>query len=106
MTLDDADLRLDGNAAAGLLAEVFCVEMTTAVAVCNGCGRTGPVAELMRYGQEMGAILRCPGCDTPVIRLARTRRAHWLDLRGAVGLRITVGSAPTSRHHTREEGQP
>ena len=39
----------------------------------------------------MGAILRCPGCDTPVIRLARTRRAHWLDLRGAVSLRITGG---------------
>ena len=106
MTADDADLRLDGNAAAGSLAEVFRLEMTTAVAVCDGCGRTGPAAELMRYGHEMGAILRCPACDTPVIRLARTRRAHWLDLRGAVSLRITVASAPTARHHVREEGQP
>ena len=89
--MDDADLRLDGNAVAGLLAEVFRSEMTLAHAVCAGCGRTGPVAELLRYGHEMGAILRCPGCDTPVIRLARTRRAHWLDLRGALCLRITGG---------------
>ena len=95
MTTDDADRRLDGNAVAGLLAEVFRSEMTLAHAVCAGCGRTGPVAELLRYGHEMGAILRCPGCDTPVIRLARTRRAHWLDLRGAVSLRITGGVEAT-----------
>ena len=91
MPIDDADLRLDGNAAAGLLAEVFRREMTLAHAVCAGCGLSGPVAELLRYGHEMGAILRCPGCDTPVIRLARTRSAHWLDLRGALSLRITGG---------------
>ena len=91
MTTDDADLRLDGNAVAGLLAEVFRLEMTLAHAVCAGCGQTDPVAELLRYGHEMGAILRCSVCDTPVIRLARTRRAHWLDLRGAVSLRMPGG---------------
>ena len=91
MTAADADLRLDGNAAAGLLAEVFRLEITTTVAGCAGCGRTGPVAELLRYGHDMGAILRCPGCDATVLRLAHTRSAHWLDLRGAVSLRITQG---------------
>ena len=90
MTTDDSDLRFDGNAA-GLLAEVFRLEMTVAHAACAGCGQTGPAGELLRYGHEMGAILRCSVCDTPVIRLARTRRAHWLDLQGAVSLRITGG---------------
>ncbi len=86
--MDDADRRLDGNAAAGLLAEVFRFEMTTAFTACAGCGALAPVGALMVYGHEMGAILRCPACDTPIIRLARTGSAHWLDLRGAVSLHI------------------
>jgi hypothetical protein len=86
--MDDADRRLDGNAAAGLLAEVFCFEMTTASATCAGCGALAPVGALMVYGGEMGAILRCPGCDTAIIRVARTRGRYWLDLRGAAGVRI------------------
>ena len=91
--MEDADLRLDGNAAGGLLAEIFRVEMTISVVTCAGCGQSAPVAELMRYGHEMGAILRCAGCDTAVIRVARTRDRHWLDLRGARTLRFDGGSA-------------
>jgi hypothetical protein len=91
MEPDAIDRRLDGNAAAGLLAEVFRVEMTTADVRCAGCGTVGPVGALMNYGHGMGVILRCPGCDTPVIRLAPTRSAYWLDVRGAVSLRISGG---------------
>jgi hypothetical protein len=36
-------MHLDGNAAAGLLAEVFTVEATTAVVTCAGCGASGPL---------------------------------------------------------------
>jgi hypothetical protein len=36
-------LMLDGNAVAGLLQEVFAVEMTTATVSCNACGRTEAV---------------------------------------------------------------
>jgi hypothetical protein len=86
--MDDADLRLDGNAAAGLLAEVFRWEMTTAHATCAGCGAVGPVGALAVYGHGMGAILRCLACDTAVVRVARTRGRLWLDLRGARALRI------------------
>ena len=32
------ELMLDGNAVAGLLQEVFAVEMTTAVGTCASCG--------------------------------------------------------------------
>jgi len=90
--MDDADLRLDGNAAAGLLAEVFRFEMTTAYATCAGCGALAPVGALMVYGHEMGTILRCPGCDTAIIRVARTRGRYWLDLRGASVLRVEPGT--------------
>jgi len=62
--------------------------MTTAAIACAGCGAAAPLAELMRYGHEMGTILRCAVCDTAVLRLARTPGHHWLDLRGALNLRF------------------
>ena len=58
-----ADLRLDGNAAAGLLDQLFAFEITTAVATCDGCGRATAFGALDFYDQQMGAVLRCPGCD-------------------------------------------
>src|SRR5688500_16900999 len=75
---------LDGNAVAGLLREVFAFEATAAWTTCTGCGRNRPMAELMVYAVELGAILRCPSCDEAVVRIGRTPRGLWLDLRGAV----------------------
>jgi hypothetical protein len=88
MTASDAERRLDGNAAAGLLAQTFCIEMTTATVICAGCGATGPMAELLLYGLEMGVVLRCAHCDTVVARAATTNGRVWVDLRGAASLRI------------------
>jgi hypothetical protein len=42
-----------------------------------------PIGELRLYAVEMGAILRCPSCNEAVVRIARTPRGLWLDLRGA-----------------------
>jgi hypothetical protein len=36
----DDKLRLDGNAAAGSLREIFSFEVTAAQYACAGCGRT------------------------------------------------------------------
>jgi Family of unknown function (DUF6510) len=80
--------RLDGNAAAGLLREVFAAEMTAATAVCGGCGREAAVAELTLYGGALGAVLRCPGCDLAMIRLAATPAGYRLDMRGVALLRF------------------
>ncbi len=90
--MDDNDLRLDGNAAAGPLAEIFGREMTTAIAVCRGCGADGPVGSLAAYDPGMGIILRCPTCDTAVIRVSRVRGGYWLDAQGASVLRIPATS--------------
>lgn len=86
----DAEHRLDGNAAAGALGEVFAVELTTALATCEGCGRSSAVAELMLYGGGLGVVLRCPGCGAAMIRLARTPAGHHLDMRGVALLRIAA----------------
>ena len=79
----DDDLRLDANAAAGTLGEVFSFEVATAEYACGGCGRTGRLGAAMVYEvRELGTIVRCPGCDNALIRLAHNRERNTVDLRG------------------------
>ena len=66
------EMRLDGNAAGGALREVFAREVTAALATCSGCGTVGAVGTLLEYAHGMGLILRCPKCDTAVLRVVRT----------------------------------
>jgi hypothetical protein len=86
----DNELRLDGNAAGGLLNEIFPFEMTTAETTCAGCSTTKLIGELMLYGHRMGAVLRCANCDTALIRTTHIRGSYWLDLSGTRCLRIAV----------------
>ena len=77
------ELRLDGNAAAGTLGEVFSFEVTTAEYACGGCGRIDRLGGAMVYEvRELGIIVRCPTCDNALIRLAYNRERHMVDLRG------------------------
>jgi hypothetical protein len=79
----DNKLRLDGNAAAGPLREVFSFEVTTAQYACEGCGRTDLLGAAMVYEvRGLGIIVRCPSCDNPLIRLAHNRERYLADLRG------------------------
>jgi hypothetical protein len=84
----DNNLRLDGNAAGGLLNEMFPFEMTAAEATCGGCGAIRPIGELILYRHGMGAILRCAGCDRALIRITNIRGYYRLDLSGMSCLQI------------------
>jgi hypothetical protein len=53
---------LDGNACAGLLAELFGTEMTTAMRGCASCGASRPLGAHRAY-RGAGIVLRCPQCD-------------------------------------------
>jgi hypothetical protein len=86
----DADLRLDGNAAAGLLDQLFAFEITAAVATCNGCGQETAVGALDVYDQQMGAVLRCPGCDGLMICATRIRGVWRVNLSGLRMLRVAA----------------
>jgi hypothetical protein len=89
-----AESRLDGNAAAGLFSEVFTHDATNARATCASCGRTGSIGTLHLYAQEMGAVLRCPGCQGVVMRLARTATHMWIDATGSRSIAIPLLPAP------------
>jgi Family of unknown function (DUF6510) len=81
------EMRLDGNAAGGVLREVFAREMTAALATCTGCGMTRPLGALLEYGHRMGVVLRCPTCDAAMLRLVGT--PGWLRL-DASGISILM----------------
>ena len=86
-----SDSVIDGNAAAGLFSEVFARDVTVAQATCVGCGRTASVGTLHMYAQEMGAVLRCPGCQGVVMRMARTTTHMWIDATGSRSIVIPLG---------------
>ena len=81
-------LMLDGNAAAGVLYEIFATEMTANPAQCANCGREGEMGELLAFVQAPGMVLRCPACQHVVLRIVETANAFYLDARGAAYLRL------------------
>lgn len=81
-------LMLDGNAVAGLLYDIFSVEMTASPTQCVNCGKTGEMATLLAFTQAPGVVLRCPVCKSAVLRIVQTDQDIYLDARGAVYLRL------------------
>ena len=86
--MEDADLRLDGNAVGGLLGEVFAWETTTARGTCASCGAVGEVATLVVYAQAPGTVLRCPACGAVLLRVVQAGERLWLDARGISSLEL------------------
>ena len=82
--------KLDGNAAAGILQEIFPFEMTLVQATCTGCGATDAIGALAVYMHGMGTVVRCPSCDNVLIRVAHAKGRYWLDMRGVRVLQISV----------------
>lgn len=86
--------RLDGNVVGGVLGDIFPFEMTSALATCAGCGLTDPIGAFMAYAHGMGTVVRCPSCDTALIRLAHVRGRYWVDMRGVRVLQLASSGAP------------
>ena len=82
------DNKRDGNAAGGILQEIFPFEMTLAQSTCSGCRAVNAIGELAVYSHGMGTILRCPSCDTVLMRVAQIEGRYWLDMRGVRVLQI------------------
>ena len=81
---------LDGNAMAGMLAEVFTMDITVAEGQCNGCGLVGVLAQARVYVDAPGTVVRCAGCDDVLMRVVTSPDRTWLDLRGLTYLQLAT----------------
>ncbi len=79
---------LDGNAAGGILREIFPFEMTLVEETCAHCSTTRAVGELTADMSAMGTVMRCPTCEQVLIRIVSTRGRYWLDMQGVRVLQI------------------
>ena len=80
---------LDGNAIAGLLQEVFAVEMTSAIGTCNGCGASEPVGAVHVF-RGAGIVLCCPHCDNVLAKIVKSEARIWIDFPGMMALEVAV----------------
>jgi len=88
MTDNVSDINLDGNAAGGLLQEIFVAEITSAQIECEACGYTAAVGALHLYAAAMGAVLRCTHCESILMRTVHTPHGRWLEMKGTRRLRL------------------
>jgi hypothetical protein len=77
---------LDGNAIAGMLAEIFGHDMTLAMASCAGCGSRGPLAETAVYLRGPDVVVRCRRCDAVLVVVIERRGIYCIDLSGVSAL--------------------
>jgi Family of unknown function (DUF6510) len=82
MTMDIAEMKVDGNAIGGLLREIFTREMTAAETTCAGCGAVNAVGRVGVYMQAPGVVVRCPECEQVLMLIVHGRGRYWVDLRG------------------------
>jgi len=83
-----SDLKLDGNAIAGVLGEIFAVEMTVAEGTCAGCGNVAPMGAVDVYVNAPGIVVRCSACTQVLMTIVRGRDRTWLDLSGVRRLEL------------------
>ena len=81
---------LDGNAAAGMLFDIFGAEMTLSSARCAHCGNRAPMGTLRVYCVGgPGMVMRCSVCAEMVMRVMRRPDGSFLvDTRGAAYVRF------------------
>ncbi|HCG03212.1 MAG TPA: hypothetical protein DEV93_22065 [Chloroflexi bacterium] len=80
--------RLDGNAAAGLLGEIFPFEMTMVKTMCSECGEMEPAGAQVVYVDAPGMVMRCLHCENVLIKIVHGGGRYWLDMRGVACLEI------------------
>jgi hypothetical protein len=93
--MDGTELRLDGNAAAGLLGEVFVPEMTAARGACAACGLVAEVGAQHLYmgPRSPGAVLRCRDCEGVLMVVVRRAGRLRVGLQGLTWLELSEAAA-------------
>ena len=82
-------LMLDGNAVAGLLQEVFAVEMTTALVTCGRCGAADAVGATHVF-RGAGVVMRCAHCENALVTIVRHDARVSIGFPGVRTMQLTV----------------
>jgi len=72
----------DGNAIAGMLMEIFEVEMTTERRTCQSCGQANEIGAHLLYAGA-GYVLRCPICGDMAAAIATVPDAPRITMFGS-----------------------
>ena len=86
--MDTSSTYLDGNAAAGPMADLLGFDVTVAVGRCAGCGESAVIARCRVYSAGPGLVLRCSFCDHVLARMVVTESRTWLEMTGIACLQI------------------
>lgn len=97
-------LMLDGNAVAGLLQEVFAVEMTTAIATCGACGAAEAIGATQVF-RGAGIVMRCPHCGNVLATIVEDDTRMWMGLAGVRTLQVAVPAGRASGSEPRASGR-
>jgi Family of unknown function (DUF6510) len=92
--MEDADLRLDGNAAAGMLSEIFTLELTGARARCDSCGTVAELGAEPTYVHAPGIVVRCRNCDDVMIVAVHGGGRYWLGFSGMTWIEAREPTLP------------
>ena len=86
------EMKLDGNAVAGTLEQMFAFEVTTGIGTCANCGAVGAVGAASVYSQAPGIVVRCPACESVLLRLASDEGGsrYWLEMTGVRSLEVRL----------------
>jgi len=90
--MDETQLRLDGNAAAGIWGEVFVPELSAARGRCANCGMIALLGGQHLYMSPLspGAVLRCSNCQQVLMVFVHAGGHYRLDLRGLTWLEMVA----------------
>ncbi len=89
---------LDGNAIAGLLREVFAVEMTTAIVTCERCSAADAVGAIPVF-RGAGIVLRCRTCNNALMTIVKGGTRVSMSFSGVRTLEVALESAPSTAPH-------
>jgi len=80
--------RVDGNALAGPLSEIFRSDMTLASGECRSCGHLMLLADTVVEMDDAGFIVMCSNCKHVLFTVVKSEKRTWIDLQGLAGLGI------------------
>ena len=79
---------VDGNALAGLLADLFAFDATMASLRCGSCHEVSILATTIVYMDAMGAVARCPHCDDVLLTVVESDDRLWFAAAGASAIEV------------------